>query len=190
MIWFTADTHFGHANIIRYCDRPFETKQEHDETLIRNWNAVVSPKDHVYHMGDLGFGSPEYLRRTLAKLHGQIHLIKGNHDRNVVEIMERFVFIKDVHFLKTQYKNRKVEIYLSHYAHRTWPKSHIESSPSYHAYGHSHGKLPPYGRSMDVGVDAWNYQPISLEFFIEEIDRNNIDVEKENEHVILEEKDC
>ena len=46
-VWFTADTHFGHANIIRYCGRPFETKEEHDQVLIDN------PTDLVLVVGDV-----------------------------------------------------------------------------------------------------------------------------------------
>ena len=65
--FFTADTHFGHANILKHeaASRPFASIEEHDEQLVQNWNAVVGPKDTVWHLGDLGWGrkEPEILRR-------------------------------------------------------------------------------------------------------------------------------
>ena len=69
MVFFTADTHFGHRNVIRFCDRPFETIEEMDETLIRNWNARVTGRDSVYILGDLFFRceDPEAI---LSRLHG------------------------------------------------------------------------------------------------------------------------
>lgn len=173
--WFTADTHFGHANIIRYCDRPFETKEEHDETLIKNWNERVQPNDHVYHLGDVGFGPPEYLRKLLARLKGKIHLIEGNHDGPATspECSKRFVFIKPVHYKKLYTANRAVEVFMSHYPHRSWPKSF---HGSFHLFGHVHGKLPPHGLSFDAGVDCHNFCPISLEEVV--IKMNILDANK------------
>lgn len=172
-IFFTADTHWGHSNIIRYCDRPFETKIEHDEALISNWNRVVQPKDHVYHLGDVGFSNPLILYKILQRLHGKIHLIKGNHDGPALRdpALQRFTFVKDVHCLTTQYLRKKVKIFLSHYAHRTWP---FANHGSIHLFGHSHGKMPPFGLSFDVGVDCWNFTPISLETVMLEIERLNV----------------
>jgi calcineurin-like phosphoesterase family protein len=72
-----SDTHFGHRNIIRYCNRPFHSVEEMNEILIHNWNSVVDPQDTVYHLGDFGLGDMTALR---GRLQGQIHLIEGNHD--------------------------------------------------------------------------------------------------------------
>jgi calcineurin-like phosphoesterase family protein len=169
MIWFTADTHFGHANIIRYCDRPFESKYDHDETLIKNWNAVVQKDDHVYHLGDFGFGSPKWLMDKVAcRLRGRIHLIRGNHDRGVIKepLVRRFEFVKDVHMGKVQHKGHGIQIFLSHYAHRSWPQANYGVI---HLFGHSHGRMPALGRSFDVGVDCWGYTPISMETVLEKI---------------------
>jgi calcineurin-like phosphoesterase family protein len=175
-IWLTADTHFGHSNIIKYCGRPFTDKVDHDQTLIECWNDVVQKNDHIYHLGDFGFGGPGFLMDKVAgKLKGTIHLIKGNHDGPATRepLSKRFEFIKDVHFLKTQLHGKKIEIFLSHYSHRSWPKWNYGV---YHAFGHSHNNLPPYGNSMDVGVDAafallGQYRPFSLDEFVAFIEK-------------------
>lgn len=177
--FFTADPHFGHANIIRFCDRPFESKQEHDETLISNWNSVVTKKDHVYVLGDFGFGSPAWLYNKIAqRLNGKIHLILGNHDKSVKKepLCNRFVFIKDVHFFKQKAHGKTVEIFLSHYPHRSWPKSY---HGSFHLFGHVHGKLAPWGLSFDVGVDAQNYTPISLGQVVKKMEVLRADYDRE-----------
>lgn len=173
MIWFTSDTHFGHANIIRYCGRPFESKEEHDLKLIENWNAVVQPKDTVYHLGDFGFGDPLYLKKVAAKLKGQIHFIKGNHDKpSVLDFIGgRFSTVKDVHIICPRVKDRKQTIFLSHYPHRSWFKS---NHGSWHLWGHSHGNMPAYGLSFDAGVDCWNFTPISIDQVAREMDKLTI----------------
>lgn len=167
-IFITSDTHFGHTNIIKYCGRPFQTKQEHDEALIERWNSVVSPGQTVYHLGDFGFGDPIYLKRISQKLHGRIAFLKGNHDKSQTldKIGERFLFVKDTHLLTTKVKGKTQRIFLSHYAHRSWPMS---NHGSWHLFGHSHGNMPPHGLSFDVGVDCWNFTPISIEQIYDKI---------------------
>lgn len=81
MLWFTSDTHFGHDNVIKYCNRPFSSCEDMNETMIRNWNAVVSPDDEVWHLGDFAFRSIEFARQIFDRLNGCKHLVRGNHDR-------------------------------------------------------------------------------------------------------------
>lgn len=157
-VWFTADTHFGHSNIIKYCNRPFSSIEEHDQSLIENWNSLVKGGDTVYHLGDFGFY--DRIQRIIQKLHGNIHLIRGNHDNDTLTKNKRFNFVKDVH----RFKKNEYEFFLSHYAHRSWPKM---NRGAIHLYGHSHGNLPGFGRSIDVGVDVWNYRPVSIDQIVE-----------------------
>jgi calcineurin-like phosphoesterase family protein len=171
--FFTSDTHFGHANIIRYCKRPFASVEEMDNILIHNWNSVVRPEDTVYHLGDFAVGggpAAPYFRR----LNGTIYFCLGNHDK-------RLRFIKaylDIELELQSYLNddkvkfgipylrevtvEKQEIVLCHYAMKVWNGSH---KGSWQLYGHSHGTLPddPTALSCDVGVDCWNYYPVSME---------------------------
>jgi calcineurin-like phosphoesterase family protein len=157
--FFTADTHFGHANIIKYSSRPFKSAEEMDDTIIHNWNALVQPGDTVYHLGDFAVGGGEaepYYRR----LNGNIEFCWGNHDNRLKRIpdIERHGTIEHVRHISVHGQ----KIFLSHYAHRVWDGSH---KGAWHLYGHSHGTLPddPNSLSMDVGVDTNNMMPYSFQ---------------------------
>ena len=95
-IWFTADHHFGHANIIRFCDRPFADVDAMNESLIANWNAVVTPKDTVYHLGDLFLTNREAAQTIRSRLNGSICLIRGNHDKTADSLKGAFEWITTV----------------------------------------------------------------------------------------------
>jgi calcineurin-like phosphoesterase family protein len=155
-VWFTADSHFGHTSIIRFCDRPFADVTEMNETLISNWNECVRPGDTIYHLGDFAHRCGDPLR-VFRRLNGNKHLILGNHDKPNVMAKLPFGWIKSTYKLTV---DKKIRIWLSHYAHRRWPHSH---HGSIHLFGHSHGGLPDYGKSTDVGVDAWDYKPVHLD---------------------------
>jgi calcineurin-like phosphoesterase family protein len=167
-IWFTSDTHFGHTNVIRFCKRPFKDVEQMDAMLIKNWNSVVGYQDDVYHLGDFSLTSAERSLRILEQLNGNIHLIKGNHEKSVLEksfTREKFAWIKDYYELKVEdldAKGNRQSIVLLHYAMKVWNKSH---HGAWHLYGHSHGSLPDdiNSLSFDVGVDSHNYFPISYD---------------------------
>jgi len=158
MNFYTSDTHFNHANIIKYCNRPFNTVEAMNEALIRNWNEKVGPNDSVYHLGDVSFGTPDQCRDILKRLNGKIYLIKGNHEKPALACASRFEWIKDV----WEVRDGNQSLWLSHYAHRVWNKGH---HGVWHLYGHSHGTLPddPESNSIDIGVDCHNYVPLSLQ---------------------------
>jgi len=164
-IWLTSDQHYNHAHVIRYCNRPFDSVKEMNEALITYHNELVRPGDLCYNLGDFAFKTPEVY---LKKLNGSHCLVKGNHDDLKKCQKAGFAWVKDVYGLKV---DKKYYFWLSHYAHRTWNKSH---HGSFHCYGHSHGDLPEFGRSCDVGVDAWNYRPVNLEQIIEKLKDRHI----------------
>ena len=152
MIFFTADTHFNHTNIIAYSKRPFRSVKEMDEKIIENWNSVVKTEDIVYHLGDFCFGdAQQYLKR----LNGKIIRIKGSHDK---DIQQPYIIQFYPSELKDEYNNKR-QIVLCHYSMRSWDKSHYAS---WMLFGHHHGGLEPYGLSFDVGVDTNNFYPYSL----------------------------
>ena len=155
-IWFTSDTHFGHANIIKYSNRPFANVDDMDEQLIQNWNKRVGKNDLVYHLGDFSFHK-DFTKTTeiFNRLNGVKELILGNHDYMPVPNMN-WHSVSHMRALK----GFSQKVVLCHYAMRVWDQSH---RGAIHLYGHSHGTLPGDSQSMDVGVDCTNYAPISYD---------------------------
>lgn len=166
VIWFTSDTHFNHENIVKYSNRPFTDLGEMTEVLVKNWNEVVEKGDTVYHLGDfaLSYGkqSVDVIDKLLSRLNGQKHLIKGNHDRKQVLDNSRWASVRDYHEIKVDLGGiHKQRIVMSHYAFRVWNQMH---RGAWMLHGHSHGNLADLGgKVLDVGVDVWNYTPVSLE---------------------------
>lgn len=171
--FFTSDTHFGHASIINLCKRPYTTVQEMDEALIANWNDLVRPGDTVYHLGDFAFRCGYQRTAEIAgRLNGEIRLIEGNHEEDLLEAFD-LGLLNNVTFLN-RHEEIKVEgqkIVLCHYAMRTW---HHDLRGVWHLYGHSHGGLAPLGKSVDVGVDVWNFAPVSFDRLKEWMDGKTI----------------
>lgn len=150
---------FGHDNIRKYCNRPFASAKEMDEAIIENWNKVVKAGDIVWHLGDFCWGRyPADVERYLKRLNGNVCLIYGNHDRQAVRRANGFSEKRDLRRIKINDQ----EIILCHYAMRVWDKSHFGS---WHCYGHTHGTLeePKDSLSCDVGVDAWDFTPVSFD---------------------------
>jgi calcineurin-like phosphoesterase family protein len=181
-VWFTADTHFGHANIIKYCNRPFLTPEErerartdprgpwrvsedtvrrHDAALLDAINAVVGQKDTLWILGDFAWGgrpaAETYRRRIVCE---NVFLVWGNHDDPTVGPL----FTSTYH--QTMISVRRQDVWLCHYPMRTWDR---RFHGSWSLYGHVHGRLAAEDRASpawltrDVGVDACDYRPVSFE---------------------------
>ncbi len=151
--FYIADTHFGHEAIIGLCKRPFNSVREIDDYLVDAWNSTVKQTDIVYHLGDFSFGGAAHAKQIFRRLNGRKILILGNHDIDrdggVLDYLADLAWDQaPTPALITSDCSER--LYLSHYAHRTWPAS---NKGSYHFYGHSHGTLPHVGNSRDVGVD-------------------------------------
>lgn len=171
-IWVTSDCHFGHSTILEYCRRPFESAGEMNEAMIDRWNQVVKPEDTVYHLGDFTLGGYEQFKKIIYRLNGSIILLVGDHDDRWIRgyykslsINEKFrVDSSGMITLEFSTGKRPLLVVMCHYAMRVWKKSHYGSI---HLYGHSHGNLWGFGRSMDVGVDTNNYYPYNLSKIID-----------------------
>ena len=157
MIYFIGDLHFNHYNIIKHCNRPFNSVQEMNETLIRNWNKVVTEKDEVYILGDLYFKDATGIIDILKSLKGKKYLILGNHDRINREISEQFVWVKIYHEMYID----EIPFILFHYPIESWNKSF---HGSVHIYGYVHNSehlREDLKNRFNVGVEMINYTPIS-----------------------------
>ena len=176
MIYFTADTHFYHSNIINLCARPFSNIEQMNDTLINNWNSCVDKKDDIYILGDLAFkGNSSEVNDILNRLNGKKYLIVGNHDKYLNDEhfnSNNFVWIKDYYVFK--YQKRKFVLF--HFPIFEWDGYYGEAI---HLYGHVHNsgnnkqeqqKFNILGKkAVNVGVDVNNFYPISIEKIIKDI---------------------
>jgi len=158
-LFFTSDTHFFHYNIIKYCDRPFATVLEMNQTLIDEWNAVVSPDDTIFHLGDFSMCPKSSVVEILSQLNGHKHLITGNHDGQRVESVDLWESVCRTMTLQIE----DISIQLNHY-----PNFDKFTDWDIFLYGHVHNRLDPTHNTLDVGVDSafrhfGKYRPFSLE---------------------------
>lgn len=150
-IWVTSDTHFGHQNIIGYCKRPFASAEEMDEELVRRWNAVVRPQDHVYHLGDVAMRKERLA--IVRRLNGHKRLVFGNHD-----IFDHRAYV-EVGFEKVMGMRVLSGALLTHV-----PVHHTSMSRFVcNIHGHIHER-PAYGpQYLNVSVERTDYTPVLLE---------------------------
>jgi calcineurin-like phosphoesterase family protein len=148
----SADYHLGHRNIIKYTELPFSSVEEMDETIITRHNEVVKPNDTFIHAGDFTLANANKANEYIERLNGKHIFLNGSHDswlkgrKGINQIMELYV-------------DGQLAV-IGHYAMRVWAASHYNS---WHLYGHSHGKLPPVGKSWDIGINGHNFYPYSWE---------------------------
>lgn len=192
MIWFTADTHYNHKNIVRgtaewedkqQC-RDFDTLEAHNDKLVANFNELVQPQDIVYHLGDWSFGGIDSIKAFRDRLYCKdIRICLGNHDHHIRNnknnVRSLFTHVFDY---GVEITINKQKIVLDHYAKRVWNQSH---HGSFCLYGHSHGMLKGYGpyKTMDVGVDTNNLRPYAYDLVKLLLDpkKNLTDIDHHNE---------
>lgn len=174
-IFFTSDLHFGHNNILRFCNRPFNSTEEMDEALIENWNSVVKPTDIVFNLGDFAFAPNWRWIELLGRLNGQHYLILGNHDISRWpgdSVMDLFTRVEQQMILKIDERL----VVLNHYPFLCFGGSYApNNSRVYSLHGHVHsGPLSTNGldnprldmrfpNQYDVGVDNNDFTPVSWE---------------------------
>jgi calcineurin-like phosphoesterase family protein len=172
--WFTADMHFGHANIIRLCNRPFSDVNEMNEMLVANFNALVRPNDKVFFLGDIAF--KDRADKYLPRLNGYKVLIEGNHDVKYNQSL--FDEICQIREENINTRGRAYRFVMCHYPMLEWPGYY---KGAIHLHGHQHNK-PEYNERMrsekllryDVGVDANNFFPVSAEQIISFFEAENL----------------
>lgn len=168
-----SDTHLGHANIIKYCDRPFSSVEEMNDKIISNWNSVVSADDVVYFLGDFCYGKPMHNASRLyrEKLNGKIHLILGNHDKGI----HRNSFESASNYSIIEVLSKK--ILLIHYPihHCSEENDRIVQKfncknlyYNYCFHGHIHNRkgFMSGPKHYNVSVEQINYTPLDLDLLI------------------------
>lgn len=155
-IWFTSDTHYGHANIIEYCKRPFANTAEMNKVMAERWNARVKPGDTVYHLGDFALGPGEDLDAHRKQLAGRIVLVKGNHDRSTTRMLTAgFDEVVPELFLALE----GTQLYLHHQPRLSpfWG-----AKAQLHLCGHVHNQWARQDDTINVGVDVRDFEPKTL----------------------------
>ena len=170
MIWISSDFHFGHNKPFLYKPRGFGSIQEHDETIIKNWNELVKPEDDVYVLGDLVLGDTWHGLECLKQLKGHIHIVHGNHDSdNRIEKYLRLSNVVEYCGFATIIKQGKQRFYLSHYPTIT---SNCDSNKPLTARvinlcGHSHTKdvFADWDKGLiyHCELDAHDNRPVLLD---------------------------
>ena len=182
-IFFTSDLHFGHENVIRFDNRPFNTVEEMDDEMIKRWNTKVGKGDIVYVLGDFIWkAATNEAVSIIRRLNGQIILIKGNHDRFLhnAAAKKALAGIKDYDDICVILEDGTTRrCILSHYF---IPFYNGHRYQAIHLHGHSHlteeaaeevritNELNEKGYDLkiyNVGCMYWNYTPVTLDEILE-----------------------
>jgi calcineurin-like phosphoesterase family protein len=176
-VWFTADLHLGHANIIGYSCRPFHDVDAMNEALVARWNECVAPQDTVWVLGDVALGHIEDSLAHVGRLAGRKRLLAGNHDRcwaghgrRAEEWAERYLQagFDEIHQGELMLPLGDTDVVACHFPYRG--DSHDQDRYLDHRpadrgvwllHGHVHERWRQRGRMLNVGVDAWDYRPVN-----------------------------
>ena len=161
-IWLISDTHFGHTNVIKYCNRPFESSDEMDKTIIENWNNTIKKYDKVFLLGDVSFHTKERTKEIIQSLNGYKVLIKGNHDKRSNDFWLDCGF-KEVGKYPIILNVNDRDLILSHQ-----PISvSVDKGDFFNYHGHVHNMINDYevvypNRYKCVSVENISYKPFRL----------------------------
>lgn len=155
---YSADPHFGHANIIKYCNRPFRSISHMDAVIRANYVACVRPDDDFWIVGDFGHGrgtSEEgYLARILDLIPGRKHLVTGNHDDEITLSLP-WHSVHDI----VSIKDGDQRVVMCHYPMITWNGAR---KGAIQLFGHVHENWLGTRNSVNVGVDVWGFMPVRM----------------------------
>jgi len=184
-VWFTADLHLGHSNIIRYCDRPFPDVDAMNDGVIGRWNDTVSGTDTVWVLGDVALGPIGPTLALVGRLAGRKLLIAGNHDRcwigngrRALDWTGRYL---DAGFDEVHQGEVALDldgpgaldgvgakVTMCHFPYRgdshdddRYPEHRPVDEGGWLLHGHVHDRWRQAGRMINVGVDAWDFKPVS-----------------------------
>jgi calcineurin-like phosphoesterase family protein len=155
-VFFTGDTHFGHGGALGLYRRPFASVSAMNGALVERWNATVGPEDEVWHLGDFAIRQPHAaVAELLGRLNGKKHLVTGNNDPPATTEEPSWASVQPYAELTLD----GAFLVLCHYPFRRWRRM---DKGAFDLHGHCHGRLAPQPRQVDVGVDAWDFRPVTL----------------------------
>lgn len=160
--WYTADTHFGHEKVIPLCGRPFHSTGHMDTSLIENLWSKVSSEDDLWIIGDFAYGPKAKDSRYLEGLFGQLpgarkQLIIGNHDSDLTQALP---WDSVAEIAKVKDGREGLDHTLCHYPMLTWDGAR---KGSLQFFGHVHDRWKGSRNAVNVGVDQWNFMPVSFD---------------------------
>ncbi len=164
MKFLISDTHFFHENIIKYCNRPFESIEGMHQQMIDKWNEVVSPGDTIIHVGDFSLGSMSQSSDMLNKLNGYKVLVRGNHDKTSAK-MEEMGFNLVVESMKVVHDGTRYFI-VHNPPHGGYVPSMlkvVECDKLIHGHYHNNEEYRPTSKSYNISCEWTNYGPISFD---------------------------
>lgn len=184
-IFLTSDLHFGHSKNFLWKPRGFTSSQEHDETIIHNWNSIITKNDDIYVLGDLMLENTEYGCACVEQLNGKLHLIRGNHDSDVR--WARYQGLSNVVELcgwATVIRYRKFHFHLSHWSTNT--ANYDDDNKGLRAKiisisGHTHKKEKFHNEDplkYNVALDAHQNYPVLLDNIINDIKLSYVELDK------------
>jgi calcineurin-like phosphoesterase family protein len=155
-VFFTSDTHFGHGGALGLYRRPFASVAAMSLAMVERWNQTVGPDDVVWHLGDFAIGQPPpVVAGLLARLSGDKHLIAGNNDPAATTGLDGWASVQPYAEIAVD----GISLVLCHYPFRSWRGM---NKGWVNLHGHSHGRLKPLPRQFDVGVDVWDFRPVTV----------------------------
>jgi calcineurin-like phosphoesterase family protein len=153
---FTSDHHFGHGGARGLFQRPFASVAAMDAAMVARWNEAVGVDDEVWHLGDFAVRQPAArMAQLLDSLAGRKHLIVGNNDGPATTGLAGWASVQPY----AELGEGGSFLVLCHYPLRSW---HRMARGALNLHGHSHGRLAPLPRQVDVGVDVFDFRPVTL----------------------------
>lgn len=169
-VYFISDIHFGHTNVIRLSQRPFESIEEMDKEVIKNWNSRVKEEDTVYILGDFWYKGADNPVNYIRQLKGKKILIKGNHDTKALKNQVFLTYFEEIVDMKEIVLDGK-HIVMCHYPLLEW-NGYFRGS--YMVYGHIHNNKPKFSeyilqedRLLNAGVDIVGFMPVNFNELVE-----------------------
>jgi len=162
-IFVTSDQHFGHANIIKYCNRPFRDIDEMNSVMLNSWNNMIRPHDNVYFLGDLVYGKSSGMDYWRRKLNGRIRFIRGNHDEsNHIPFIEAATLVTDdISFLLIHDPDKVPSEWSGWVIHGHWHNNVSEEMIDFD------------NKRVNVSVEVTNYKPVDMRTITNRISRKD-----------------